>query len=634
MYQTFYVGADEEISSVVDKLRKSQSLENYFILSGRSLVAQSVVNFKLLKRESEKLQKHIVIVTQDEQIIKMVERSGIEIKSSMEGMELNDNSEKQIEENNILLSNKDKKNRLGNVGSDNFYGENNINSQSEQGVEKDTTNEDYVEFVKKPAIKSRIKTPITRDLSDLKAMPVTQKRPKVANLGRNDDIVVEENNKNEKSEYDLKKSFEEFLDPEKERKFERVLSHERLASKTKIKEEKKEEKKSSGGGLLFTVALIIMIVVIGTFGYVYIPRAQVKVYLERQDKELSLTVEADTSKTDPDILNRTIPAVIIEKEDEAMFSYNSTGISESSGTKARGSLVIYNEYSSASMPLIATTRFENEDGKIFRLVKGVLVPGVTLVSGENKPGAIEVEVVADSAGGSYNIEADNFTIPGFKGGDKYDKVYAKSAKPMTGGGLSGDEIKMVSQKDIDLAKSETEVMLKEKIENSINSGLSEGQVLVSSSSELIITESLSLASVGDIKNTFDYQAKAKGKYIIISKNDIKEIVENLYKNSINSNFNIDIFDIKITYKDSQINFEEGKSKINISAEVSARPVFDENMFKKEIISMNEDEMRSLLSQYPYIKNMEVAVSPEFLSSKIPQLDSRVSIEVSDYSISK
>ncbi len=68
------------------------------------------------------------------------------------------------------------------------------------------------------------------------------------------------------------------------------------------------------------------------------------------------------------------------------------------GKKAEGSVTIYNEFSNAPQPLVATTRLETSDGKIFRIVKGVTVPGTTLVDGEIKPGAIEVQVVADQPG--------------------------------------------------------------------------------------------------------------------------------------------------------------------------------------------------------------------------------------------
>ena len=52
MHQTFYIDIDEEISSVIDRLDKSVTTENYFVVPGRAIFLQSIVNLKLLKREA------------------------------------------------------------------------------------------------------------------------------------------------------------------------------------------------------------------------------------------------------------------------------------------------------------------------------------------------------------------------------------------------------------------------------------------------------------------------------------------------------------------------------------------------------------------------------------------------------
>ena len=57
MPQTFYIENDEEIISVIGRLRRSSDGENYFIFPKRSLVLQSIINLKLLQREAEKLGK-------------------------------------------------------------------------------------------------------------------------------------------------------------------------------------------------------------------------------------------------------------------------------------------------------------------------------------------------------------------------------------------------------------------------------------------------------------------------------------------------------------------------------------------------------------------------------------------------
>ena len=85
MHQTFYIDADEEISSVIDRLKKSMAVDNYFVAPKRAIFLQSIVNLKLLKREGDKMKKHVILVTQEEVVLAMAARSGIDFQKSMAG---------------------------------------------------------------------------------------------------------------------------------------------------------------------------------------------------------------------------------------------------------------------------------------------------------------------------------------------------------------------------------------------------------------------------------------------------------------------------------------------------------------------------------------------------------------------
>ena len=87
MHQIFYIDIDEEITSVIDRLRKSKTTENFFVVSPRSLILQSVVSLKLLKREAAKEKKQIAIVVNDEGARTKIEKAGILVLSSIKGLE-------------------------------------------------------------------------------------------------------------------------------------------------------------------------------------------------------------------------------------------------------------------------------------------------------------------------------------------------------------------------------------------------------------------------------------------------------------------------------------------------------------------------------------------------------------------
>ena len=95
--------------------------------------------------------------------------------------------------------------------------------------------------------------------------------------------------------------------------------------------------------------------------------------------------------------------------------------------------MIYNKYSAEAQIFVKDTRFETPEGKIYRIDRAVTVPGMKNSGGQTVAGSVEATVYADKSGSEYNIGFSDFTIPGLKGGLKYEKFYARSKTPMTGG---------------------------------------------------------------------------------------------------------------------------------------------------------------------------------------------------------
>ena len=86
MPQIFYIEADEEIISVVDRLRKSREHENIFVFPQGAFVLRSIVNLRLFDREAKKRGKTVSIVTTDELGRTMAEKVGIPVRSQLEAV--------------------------------------------------------------------------------------------------------------------------------------------------------------------------------------------------------------------------------------------------------------------------------------------------------------------------------------------------------------------------------------------------------------------------------------------------------------------------------------------------------------------------------------------------------------------
>ncbi|HUO75375.1 MAG TPA: hypothetical protein VMU12_00425 [Candidatus Paceibacterota bacterium] len=200
--------------------------------------------------------------------------------------------------------------------------------------------------------------------------------------------------------------------------------------------------------LLIGAVLIVGIVVYLTAGSAVIAVAPAS---QPVDEHIAVSVSGSIASVDATFGN--LPGQLLEMSKSATHSVAATG-SRDVASKAKGTLTVYNGYSSTPQTLIATTRFTAPNGLVFRTLSTVTVPGSTVVKGSAVPGSVTVSVIADKPGTDYNIAAGKFTIAAFveKGDtDRAAKIYGVSTAPMSGGANGPSAV--VTQADYDAAKT-------------------------------------------------------------------------------------------------------------------------------------------------------------------------------------
>lgn len=127
--------------------------------------------------------------------------------------------------------------------------------------------------------------------------------------------------------------------------------------------------------------------------------------------------------------------------------------------KASGTISVYNNYSSAPVKLIKNTRFQTEAGLVFRVPSDVVIPAKSATV----PGQVNVTVIADKTGSSYNVPSGStFKLPGLVSSPKeYAGVYARASSDIVGG-FSGTE-PAVAPADQATAISQIRARLENKI---------------------------------------------------------------------------------------------------------------------------------------------------------------------------
>jgi len=80
-----YLEIDEEITSVIDRLRKSAETDIHLVVPKEAALLQSIINLKLLKRQADNLNKQVQIITHDKVGRNLAEQVGIHSTSRMGG---------------------------------------------------------------------------------------------------------------------------------------------------------------------------------------------------------------------------------------------------------------------------------------------------------------------------------------------------------------------------------------------------------------------------------------------------------------------------------------------------------------------------------------------------------------------
>jgi len=641
MPQTFYVTQDEEILSLVGRLRSSALLENVFVVPKRALILQSVVNLRILAREAEKLGKAVVIITQDNDGRMLAEKAGIATRMYSEesiGLDrqatpIQQHSEQPREQRSpVMLHRSD-------IGSDNFYTAEGGGSKQESIVAApvEAPKDDHSQMMplsSQEAVRLRIRDNTPKNLTTLNSttipdnphqpMDPAMRHPEAPGelLRRNALKQVE----TEASQLPAGTSQGRLSNMFRDREcIPRPPSH-------RIEKTHAPPKGNSPVGArarfwLFLFISISIVSLLGTGALLFLPKAEITIIPKSSSQSMETELEGRKDATSE---SQEIPIRLIEKELEVVVSLETSENSSGNGEKAKGKATIFNEFDDEPQPLIATTRLESSGGKIFRLIRGVTVPGMSERGGKKEPGAIEVEIVADEPGEEYNIESDSFTIPGFKNSPKYSKFLAKSTEKMSGGALQGgSESRVVAASDISRAKEAAEKKFRTAFEELVRSDVSEIERFLMPSMHAEIIGSPSHPQIGVAASSFEYTSKWNGKVFVFSEEDVRRKTSDLLSSRSEGNAPVKMRDASFDYGDSVADYEKGILRIPTRVTALFVDEVDEESLKSDFLGKDEAGIKEILEKHPEVKKIDINLKPKFFSFSVPKERDRVTVLVKE-----
>jgi len=457
MDDILYLEVDEEIPSVIDKLKQQTTEQVVLVVPAGAALLSSVVNVKLLKRAAEKAKKRLGIITTDPIGRHVVGQVGIPILASVKDRRPIESARiaKPADAETADLDLRPTESADEQGVAVHHYGEGSAEPEPiKHGQPKLAAS---LGFAARPLVETAVKSP---------AMPKVDPEP------------------------------EPITPPHHEPVEEPVKIPSYVAASTPQLTGKVRRKGSLRWKLLVGLAIAALLATSGASAY-YLPHATVNLTVVTEPYQSTVNVTVDTSKQSiSDSTGKTMSGDHVEATGTSTKSVTTTG-KKDVGTPASGTVNFSNGLGQ-SVKLTKGTAM-TASGLTFTLSADVTIPAATAsVDGSGSvvvnPGTTTGSVGASAPGDAGNLASGTtLTLQGVSSSVQ-SKVSATAAGAFTGG--TSKQVNVVSQTDLDQAKQSATDDATTQAKQSAAGSLTGKTVLDSATRVSVVTETPS-AKVGD-----------------------------------------------------------------------------------------------------------------------------------------
>ncbi len=372
------------------------------------------------------------------------------------------------------------------------------------------------------------------------------------------------------------------------------------------------------------VALVILAVLVagGVGAWFLLPKAVVALTMKKYPTEFSKTIVVAADRTSINVPGAlVIPGEALEARANLTLPFTAEA-TETVSAKATGILTVYNSYSSAPQALVRNTRFESPDKKIFRLERQVTVPGAKVEGGKVTPSSIEVTVVAEEAGESYNLPpSSGWRIPGFAGGPRYEGFYAEAKQGMKGG-FTGERAKP-SVAELANARAELIDALTDALESQFLIILSDRFTALPGSRRITLVAE-KVEADAENTHTFHLFGEAVMKQIVFEEPTLKDALINEASRALPKELAAKEFSYALGT--STVDFAKNTLTIPAQGKGVFTEPFDVDAFRAAMAGKEEAELKAAVFAIPGVEVATVSLSPFFVRS-VPENIEKIEVTV-------
>jgi hypothetical protein len=560
---TVYIDIDDEITSIIEKVRASQQKIVALVLPKRASVLQSIVNMKLLKRTADSAKKSLVLITTETGLLPLA----------------------------------------GTVG---LYVAKNLQTKPEipvvDGVEPDAVDDldepDEVDFDPSAAAgKSVGDLAISSSVPLVGAAAVAKGNDPIETLELDDDAPSSDG----------------------------ATAAATTASAVKMKKPKKDKKLAvpnfeSFRKKLFLIIPIGLLLLVGLFFLLSaLPKAEIVVKTDTTDVNSNLALTIDTGLKAADIDKQAIPAQLQKIDKSGSQQVAATG-KKNNGNKATGNVTVTN-CDSDNVTIPAGSGFTS-GGNTYISTHSVTVPDSNFTSPGSgskckNDGKASVPVTAQAGGANYNL-----------GSGASFKVVSNNLLSGVGDDITGGTdniVQVVSQSDIDSATQKITAQNSDSVKTQLQDQLKQAHFYPLPVTFNAGTPNITSSSKpGDEASTVTVSQTTTYTMFGVQEKDLKALVDNDVKDKIDPKKQSILSEglDKATWKVN--NASPTGAALSLTTVATAGPDLKADTLKAQLAGMKKGEIRDTLLQNPGVKDVEVHLSPFWVTS-VPSKPDKVTI---------
>jgi hypothetical protein len=374
-----------------------------------------------------------------------------------------------------------------------------------------------------------------------------------------------------------------------------------------------------------TVAWIIGVIVVASVAIYVVTmifdHADITINFTQTPWSYQNNFTADKNAVGIDPTTNTIPATVFTMVKNITETSTASAVAQVS-QKAQGMITIYNDYSAKPQELVATTRFLTPDGKIFRIVSTVTVPGETTVGGELSLASITVPIVADQPGPDYNIgPVSKLTIPGFANDPGREAGFYGTITASTTNGFIGTRATPTAA-DIAAAKASTTATLQQLLPAAFSTTYPNNFKILAGAMNVQVG-TLTVNTTTDANGDFTVFGEATLTAIGFDESALKDYLLSLAQaQEASSTFK----SVTLNYTSVVPNFTTGQVSFALSVQASLEPALTVADFVTGIEGESIAQARSTVSALPNLTDGEISLWPSWLWT-IPSDPAKIHVTV-------